>query len=163
MNNSLDQFYAPVGKVIVLFNHIEISLIMLAQGMCISEFPVVSALMAEASFGRKLDALKCMADVKLKNNPLMSEFNELLKKLQAAEEIRNRISHTVWMKSADDKYMKMKWSAKRKTGNDPGLGSASICDIEEAGKQIQETSGELMAFMQNLQRSGVLKIKYVQD
>ena len=57
MNNSLDQFYAPVGKVVVLFNHIEVTLIMLAQGMCVSEFAVVSALMAEASFSRKLDAV----------------------------------------------------------------------------------------------------------
>jgi hypothetical protein len=163
MSHPLDYFFTPVGKVIVVFGEIEHTLIFLAGAMCLSEFGAVSALMAEASFGRKLDALKCIGDEKLKDATLHTKLTDVLKRLQGAEDIRNRAAHTLWMGTAGSKLMKQKWSAKRKSGNQPGLRNTTLQEIEDMGQEVQAVFGELVALVRSLQDAGVLKIKFVQD
>lgn len=163
MSHPLNHFFGPVGRVVVLFNQIDITLTLLAGGMCISEFGAVSALMAEASFSRKLDALRCIGDTKITDASLVKRLQEVLKKLQAAEDTRNRIVHTSWSGSPSGQLMKLKWSAKRKTGNLPGLRNATLKEIEEAGDEIRSAFADLVAFVRILQRSGIVKIKFVED
>ncbi len=163
MSHSLDHFFGPVGRVIVLFNQIDITLTILAGGMCISEFGAISALMAEASFSRKLDAIKCIGDTKLTEPDLIAQLQELLKKLQAAEDTRNRIVHTNWAGSPTGQLMKLKWSGKRKTGNLPELRNTTLQEIEEAGDQIQRAFTQLVAFVRVLQQRSIMNIKFVQD
>ena len=76
----------------VLFSQIETTLIVLAGGMCLPEFDAVSALMAEASFDRKLAALKCIGDEKLMDAALHMKLTNLLKRLQAAVALVQRFA-----------------------------------------------------------------------
>jgi hypothetical protein len=163
MSHPLDHFFAPVGKVVVLFNQIETTLIIFAGGMCLPEFGAVSALLAEASFGRKLDGLKCIGDEKIRDPALHGKLVEVLKRLQAAEDIRNRVAHTLWAGAAGGQLMKLKWNAKRKTGNLPGLGITTLEEIEKMAQEVQAAFGELVDLMRSLQKAGILKIKFVQD
>jgi hypothetical protein len=163
MSHPLDHFFRPVGKVVVLFSQIETTLIILATGMCIREFNAVSALMAEASFQRKLDALKCIGDEKLRDPALHAKLAELLKRLQSAEDIRNRVAHTLWAGSKDAQLMTLKWSAKRKKGNLPGLKHTTLQEIDQMGEEIQATFHDLVDLMRLLQNAGILKINFVQD
>ena len=161
MKHPLYDFFSPIGKVVVVFNEIDTSLIILAGGMCLPEFHAVTGMMAEASFGRKLDALKCICDEKLKDATLHDELILLLKQLQEAEDIRNRVCHTFWTGSSGGQMMKLKWSGKRKTGNQPNLRITKLQEVEEAGERIQKVFADLVKFMGRLQKLGVLKIKFV--
>src|SRR4030095_14884062 len=80
MSHPLNHFFEPVGKVIVVFNQIEVMLTIFAAGMCLAEYHAVSALMAEASFKRKLDGLKCIADQKVTDPVLKAKFEQLLER-----------------------------------------------------------------------------------
>lgn len=162
MKHPLEHFFTPTGKVVVIFNLIETSLIRLAGGICLPEYKAVTALMAEASFSRKLDALKCIGDEKIKNLTLHAKLTELLKHLQAVEDVRNRISHTLFLGSPESQMWKLKWGAKRKTGNKPILESTSLKEIEQAGEQVNGAFSELCEFTQTLQEHGVLRIQLVQ-
>ena len=162
MKHPLEHFFAPTGKVVVIFNQIEASLIMLAGGFCLPEYNAVTALMAEASFSRKLDALKCIGDEKIKDLALHTKLIELLKHLQVAEDVRNRISHTLFPGSPESQMWKLKWGGKRKTGNTPTFKDTSLKEIEEAGEQVYAAFSKLCEFTQTLQKLGVLKIQIVQ-
>ena len=161
MNQPLEHYFAPIGKVVLLFNQLETTLVMFAGGLCLPEINAVTALMSEASFSRKLDALKCIADEKLRDPALHLKFVELLKQLQAAEDIRNRISHTLYLGSPQSEMWKLKWSGKRKTGNSAVLHFASPKEIEEAGEQVYAAFSSLCEFTRTLQEQGILKIQLV--
>jgi len=162
-SHPLEHFFAPVGKVVVLFSQLESTLIILVGGMCLPEFGAVSALMAEASFGRKLDALKCIGDEKVRDPALQGKLEELLKRLQTAEDIRNRVAHTLWTGPAGGQLMKLKWNAKRKTGNQPGLRNTTLEELDTMAQEVQRVFGALVDFMRSLQKAGILKIQLVRD
>jgi hypothetical protein len=162
MKHSCEHFFAPIGKIVFIFNQIETSLIFLAGGICLPEHHAVTALMAEASFSRKLDALKCIGDDKIKDAALLSKLTELIKQLQAAEDIRNRISHTTFTGSPESQLWKIKWGGKRKTGNTANLQYTSLEEIEKAGEQVSTTFNKLCEFMRTLQECSILKVRFVQ-
>jgi len=89
-------------------------------------------------------------------------LTELLKHLQAVEVVRNRISHTLFLGSPESQMWKLKWGAKRKTGNKPILEYTSLEEIEQAGEQVYGAFSELCEFTQTLQKLGILKIELVQ-
>src|SRR6266850_895376 len=116
-----ENFFTPIGRVVAVFNEIETALVILAGGMCLSEFNAVTALMAEASFRRKVDGIQCICDWKIQDQEKLEELDNVLKRLLGVEVVRNQVCHTFWSGTSAGNLMKMKWTAKRKQGNRPNL------------------------------------------
>ncbi|MCE0497762.1 MAG: hypothetical protein LV481_07440 [Methylacidiphilales bacterium] len=150
-------FFEPVGKVVVLFNHLELILSIVTSGLCSSEFGAVMALMVEAAFKKKIDALTCVCEEKVLDKALKLRISALVRLLQKAEDCRNQIAHTVWMKSGDDVFG-MKWSAKRSTGNDPRLRSGTMESIHKAVTAIESATTELVAISLCFNQMGLSRV-----
>jgi hypothetical protein len=153
-SHQLQPFFEPVGKLIVLFNHLDHLLLFVTMGLCQTEYGAVGALMAEASFGRKIDAFKCVSDYKVSDPIMKNRIEKFLKVLQRVEDERNRVAHTVWLRN-DESMFSLKWVARRKTGSKPGLQSTTLDPILKAISSVQSALSELAAISEEFKKKGV--------
>ena len=155
----IEQFYEPIGKMIVTFQDLEMSLTLLILSLVNEDPNVTMSFVAGMSFSKRIDALKSLAPFKM-NPVLCKELDDLIKKIGTCEERRNTVVHSSWMGSIDGgTVFRHKPGTNRKKGLFGGIESAEIALVADVTAAIHDSHMALLRFAKKLTKMGVIKLK----
>ena len=156
----MTEIYPSVGKVVVRFSMLE-SIVLFSVAALIGGNPEITfALLSEASFSKRLDALKSLAPLLIHDSALIDELEKLIKRLAESEAKRNTVVHTTWAQGPNG-LMSLKPTAKRKHGVNSNLRSASIEEIDAIGNHVSESITEYKQFLLKLQERKIVHFDLV--
>ena len=159
--DSLDRHYPLIGKVVVEFQGIDLTLNIILGSLLIKEdINIIQAFAVSLSFSKKMDVLKSIAPFKIQEPDLLKILDKVLKELSQAESERNRIVHAHWMAASDgSKVALLKPSTSRRHGLRGGISWVSPDEIEKVITYIQKAKSSLWMFGAELEKRGVIRLK----
>ena len=152
--NISDEVFVEIGKITVIFAYIEESLAeiigrIVTVGGRVRELGVI--ITAELSFKQRVSTLDSILLLALgRESPCVAEFERIKPLLSRAEEERNKIVHSVWMKQSDEPcphaVVRIKSTAKRNRGLRVDCVPLGLKDLRSIADSIGKTYGELCVF-----------------
>ena len=161
--NKIEQFYEPIGKMIIAFQYLDSTLSLIFMSLVKEDPNVTMSLIAGLSFSKRLDALRALSTFKM-SPYLVNELADIIKRIGKCEDRRNTIVHSSWIGTLDGKTVfRDKPSTSRKKGLIGGIFKAEIAEISDVTKTIQESHSALLCFAKKLTSKGIIKIKIFEN
>jgi hypothetical protein len=158
---AIDEFYPLIGKVVVRFQEIDMTLNMIMACLLKEDPNVTIAFMVTLPFSKKLDVLRSVAPFKFKFKILLDQLDATLPLISVAEDKRNRVVHATWISASDNKKVFFyKPRATRKVGmKDDGIRDVTPEEIKDALKAIDDALSAICRLGEQLERQGVMITK----
>ena len=161
--NKLKQLHEPIGKMVVEFQALEMSLSLLFFPLVNEDQKVTTILINGLSFSKRLKALRALALLKMPPD-LAKELADILASMEKCEERRNTIIHSFWAGTTDGGLVfRHKPGIHSKKGLQQVLAYAEISDISEVTAVIQQAHTALVRFGSKLCEKGIIKSAVFQN
>jgi len=149
-----DDALAEIGKITVLFSHIEWSLSeiiarIVTVGGRVRELGLIVT--AELSFRQRINTVNSLLRLALgDDSPVVADFSRVKALLERASDERNSVVHSVWAEdltpaSASD-VVRIRSTARRKKGLHVEFVSLTLDDLARISQSIAEACVELCVF-----------------
>ena len=155
MSGELEKIYKPIGELIVKFQELELFITSLIVEISRIDYDIGFCLTSESSFSRLTATLSAVSALKVKNDELKNRITELVKRLNTAEQNRNKIVHSLYIE-VDGKIKRSKITAKQKTGLQKWLYDVSIEEINDYIADIADLKVLILGVARDLKKFGFI-------
>jgi hypothetical protein len=163
MSAKLEDIYEPIGKLVVRFQNLELFMNLLLIDLLKQDYDTGFCVTSEMSFSRLVASLVSVAEVRIKDVTLVEEMRKVAGQLNICEDARNKVLHSRYASSNDGKPKRAKITAKQRNGLKKSIYDASVQEICEYIKQIEDATMQIDSLGCKLKAQGMISSAYLND